>query len=125
MLGERASYDICRICWWEDDGQDDNDADDVRGGPNGVFSLSEARANFERYLVMYPPDQDTRITGPDSEDVVRIKRELIGAFDGMMHDGNAERLKVLWREVTRCERALDRELEASIQEYTRRQNGPN
>src|SRR6476469_3185964 len=60
MLGDRGGYSICRICWWEDDGQDDDDADEVRGGPNGTFSLSQARENFERHLVMYPPDHDTR-----------------------------------------------------------------
>jgi hypothetical protein len=26
------------VCFWEDDGQDDHDADLVRGGPNGALS---------------------------------------------------------------------------------------
>jgi hypothetical protein len=33
---------------WEDDGQDTHDADEVRGGPNGTLSLSQARRNFAR-----------------------------------------------------------------------------
>jgi len=37
---------MCPVCWWEDDGQDDHDADEVRGGPNGALSLSQARENF-------------------------------------------------------------------------------
>jgi hypothetical protein len=45
-LSERRAFDICAICRWEDDGQDDNRADEVRGGPNGDYSLSEARRNF-------------------------------------------------------------------------------
>jgi hypothetical protein len=45
-LPERGAYDICQVCFWEDDGQDDHDADDVRGGPNGTLSLTEARSNF-------------------------------------------------------------------------------
>ena len=45
-LDERGSYEICPVCFWEDDGQDDVDADVVRGGPNGALSLTEARANF-------------------------------------------------------------------------------
>ncbi len=45
-LGERSVYEICPVCFWEDDGQDDHDADRVRGGPNGRLSLSEARRNF-------------------------------------------------------------------------------
>ncbi|MEU0955590.1 CPCC family cysteine-rich protein [Streptomyces niveus] len=45
-LGERSSFEICPVCFWEDDGQDDHDADRVRGGPNGRLSLAEARRNF-------------------------------------------------------------------------------
>jgi hypothetical protein len=33
---------------WEDDGQDDHDADEVRGGPNSSLSLTQARANYRR-----------------------------------------------------------------------------
>ncbi|MGJ5041231.1 MULTISPECIES: CPCC family cysteine-rich protein [unclassified Bradyrhizobium] len=46
-LGERGGFEICPVCYWEDDGQDDHDADLVRGGPNGALSLTEARANFK------------------------------------------------------------------------------
>lgn len=45
-LKERGAYDICPICFWEDDGQDDADADTVRGGPNGSLSLTMARQNY-------------------------------------------------------------------------------
>lgn len=37
---------MCPVCWWEDDGQDDHDANEVRGGPNGSLSLTQARMNF-------------------------------------------------------------------------------
>ncbi len=45
-LSARSRFEICPVCCWEDDGQDDADADEVRGGPNGMLSLSDARANF-------------------------------------------------------------------------------
>ena len=45
-LRERAAFEMCPVCWWEDDGQDDADADVVRGGPNGELSLSKARLNY-------------------------------------------------------------------------------
>ena len=48
-LDERGGFDICSVCFWEDDGQDDHDADIVRGGPNGALSLSQARANFQSF----------------------------------------------------------------------------
>ena len=34
-LEERGMSEICPVCFWEDDGQDDHDAHIVRGGPNG------------------------------------------------------------------------------------------
>ncbi len=48
-LDERGGWEICDVCFWEDDGQDDHDADVVRGGPNGGLSLNEARSNYLRY----------------------------------------------------------------------------
>jgi hypothetical protein len=45
-LPERGGYDICQVCFWEDAGQDDPDADLVVGGPNGPLSLAEARENY-------------------------------------------------------------------------------
>ncbi|GLW95403.1 CPCC family cysteine-rich protein [Actinokineospora globicatena] len=45
-LGERGGGQICAVCFWEDDGQDVHDADEVRGGPNGDLSLTQARRNF-------------------------------------------------------------------------------
>jgi hypothetical protein len=48
-LRERGGFEICDVCFWEDDGQDDHDADLVRGGPNRGLSLLQARRNFAAY----------------------------------------------------------------------------
>ena len=45
-LDERCSWEICLICFWEDDGQDDFDADKVYGGPNDDYSLTNYRIEF-------------------------------------------------------------------------------
>jgi hypothetical protein len=45
----RAQYEICQVCFWEDDGQDEHDAEEVRGGPNGSLSLREAQNNFRKF----------------------------------------------------------------------------
>jgi hypothetical protein len=37
---------LCPVCWWEDDGQEDVDAADVRLTVNGALSLQEARAHY-------------------------------------------------------------------------------
>jgi hypothetical protein len=48
-LPERGGDDICPVCFWEDDGQDDQDADVVRDGPNRALSLTQARANYRSF----------------------------------------------------------------------------
>lgn len=37
---------LCPVCWWEDDGQEDEDAAEVRLTVNGQLSLNEARKHF-------------------------------------------------------------------------------
>ena len=48
-LTQRTAFEICEVCYWEDDGQDDGEADECRGGPNGSLSLRETRANYVRF----------------------------------------------------------------------------
>lgn len=48
-LKERGGYEICPVCYWEDDGQDDPYADQVRGGPNYHLSLTQARENYKAF----------------------------------------------------------------------------
>ena len=48
-LPDRDGLYICDVCFWEDDGQGDDDADVVRGGPNGSLSLTAARQNYARF----------------------------------------------------------------------------
>jgi hypothetical protein len=43
-----GTFELCPVCWWQDDGQDDADADVVRGA-NGPLSLTMARANFRQF----------------------------------------------------------------------------
>ena len=45
----RGQDEICPVCFWEDDGQDDHDAEEARGGPNRSLSLTQARLNFRDF----------------------------------------------------------------------------
>jgi len=45
---------LCPVCWWEDDGQSDTDAAEVRLTVNGDLSLDEARAYYARYGAAHP-----------------------------------------------------------------------
>ena len=45
---------LCPVCWWEDDGQEDEDAGEVRLTVNGQLSLNEAREHFARCGAAHP-----------------------------------------------------------------------
>ena len=49
-LAYRGQYEICSICDWEDDGQDDPTADEILGGPNSNLSLTASRLEIGRTL---------------------------------------------------------------------------
>jgi predicted N-formylglutamate amidohydrolase len=44
----RGQDEICPVCFWHDDGQDEADAERVLGGPNRDLSLRQAQINFKR-----------------------------------------------------------------------------
>ncbi len=107
-LGKRDLCGICPLCWWEDDGQDDQNADESRGGPNHGWSLSDARLNFEQYLVMYIPEFDRRIGGPDCTEEREAKKRLIEAFDAITDCSTPEELNKLWKVVDEEEHNMER-----------------
>jgi Cysteine-rich CPCC len=55
-LSGRGHFEICEVCYWENDGQNDADADAdvVCGGPNSDLSLTIARANYGAQRVSNP-----------------------------------------------------------------------
>ena len=59
-LAERSAYSICPVCWWEDDGQDNDEADEVMGGPNADLSLTQARVNVLVHGTASPARRDLR-----------------------------------------------------------------
>jgi hypothetical protein len=102
-LSERGSDEICMICGWEDDGQDDPHANEIWGGPNGDYSLSEARKNFIQYLTMYRPGDESDETNVKK---VSLKREVIGAYERMAKTEDSEELGILKKQITELERKL-------------------
>jgi len=49
-LSKRGSFKICSVCNWQDDNQDNENADEIWGGPNYELSLTEKRLNIGRQL---------------------------------------------------------------------------
>lgn len=112
LLETRASWEVCDLCNWEDDGQDDPHADEVWGGPNYDLSLSQARANFELFLDVYAPEQaDERyIGGADNATEKAAKSDTIAAFDDMIGQTDPAELDALWERVYRNQATLQHEL---------------
>ena len=72
-LSERNGYEICGLCFWEDDGQDDRNASEVLGGPNHDYSLTEAKNNFIQYLTMYRPSDTIAFNNRNKDRIKEIK----------------------------------------------------
>jgi hypothetical protein len=53
-LDAPAALKLCPVCWWEDDGQEDDDAADRRLTVNGELSLREARVNYAQCGAAHP-----------------------------------------------------------------------
>ena len=118
-LRGRASYEICFLCSWEDDGQDDDDAAEARGGPNHGLSLESARLNFDQYLVMYEPGRDPRISKGDSPATRSVKERIMAAFDAILERPPAEH-ESSWKTVVDSQRELLRLLREDIRDYEQR-----
>jgi hypothetical protein len=53
-LETAGALGLCPVCWWEDDGQEDVDAAEVRLTVNGNLSLNEARAHYAECGAAHP-----------------------------------------------------------------------
>lgn len=47
-LTRRHDYEICEVCFWEDDGTEDPAWELERSGPNHGLTLAEGQANYAR-----------------------------------------------------------------------------
>lgn len=119
---KRPLWEICDLCDWEDDGQDDPKADEVWGGPNKHLSLTEARENFKRYLIKFSPEQTpTSLTGnSNTEKEHRAKRAMMEAFEKMESEKDRAKLEVLWQQVYDNKVILYNELTRMIAEHEQR-----
>jgi hypothetical protein len=85
-LAERGGYEICLVCWWEDDGIVD---EAWPSGCNGR-TLAEARRQFADGLIAYDRSEcdHARLGGGDPE-LESLKREILACAAGLrlMDDG--------------------------------------
>jgi hypothetical protein len=112
MLTARAVHEVCDLCLWQDDGQDDLHADGIWGGPNGSLSLTEARDNFRDHFSKW--DADDPMSEPYSVCVTEARRAMVAAFEGMKGDLSMERYEGVWQRVLACKQVLRKELTKAV-----------
>lgn len=79
-LSERGGYEICSVCNWEDDNQDDESADEIWGGPNSNLSLTQNRL-----------------------DIGKIFKQLADSLGGKLNDNHNEVISILTNHDKRME----------------------
>jgi hypothetical protein len=107
-LMDRGGFEVCWVCYWEDDGQDDPYADQVWGGPNGSLSLSEAREKYEQDAAS---GKSYEVPAFDTPVMRRIMSRIFETYSEMLYETEETALLKLWESVLGNEQAWEREAE--------------
>lgn len=105
-LKERAAYDICILCNWEDlpFGDSFDRFEDV--DPDGNSGLAESRRNFNKYFIMYSVK---RIIDRQTPKEIEAKKALISAYQECeKYKTDLITYKALWRKAKVREHRLRR-----------------
>lgn len=74
-LSERGIYDICPICYWEDDGLDLNKPDKI-SGPNHGLTIAQARENFSK-VGACNKDMIKHVISPNKRDKYKYRKRTL------------------------------------------------
>lgn len=106
-LERRIMWEICFICWWEDDGQDDADKENVRG--INQLALVKARSNFAENMLSFNRKDERFIRIGEATQTKRKK--LVNAFEEIRKSINKLReikQSIKKPEVTKLHREITR-----------------
>lgn len=82
-IEEKGDFEICPICNWEDDTQDDPFENEIWGGVNRSLSLTESRLKFGSTLNDLSKDDATKIKS-SLEEILKLlekQKERLNEFD--------------------------------------------
>lgn len=108
-LSERGAYEICGVCNWEDDNQDDDEADKVWGGPNGELSLTENRLIIGRIIDSEKICTSKKINPIKTIEIIKEFEEKLQKIQKRM-TGNENLQHPIWEEWKKVEKDLQVEL---------------
>ena len=77
-------YEMCSVCYWEDDPVAAEQPAERVGGPNGPTSLVEAREHFERYGSMFAPDDPYPADYARAQATQAERRRLATCYDRLI-----------------------------------------
>ncbi|TAJ10448.1 hypothetical protein DMA11_19070 [Marinilabiliaceae bacterium JC017] len=101
-LSERGGYEICSVCNWEDDGQDERQANEIWGGPNQGLTLIENRLIIGKILQEIADSLSGHINDNPDEVMIAFDKHTIrmNSFDEnkMMHALRDDPIWKEWRE---------------------------
>jgi hypothetical protein len=120
MLAARGQGEICDLCNWEDDGLDDPDAQSPSRA-NSPYTLQQAREAFRRYGVMYPPEDDPRIGGPDTPAETAAKQRIVAHLETLPGLESLKQLRETFGQVQDALEILDEQLKAKVARYEARE----
>lgn len=118
-LHKEDDDEICYLCGWQDDGQDDPYADEVWGGPNKDYSLTEARENFKKNYTQYR--DKIHILG-QSDKVIMTKKALINEYEKLKTMKSENSIQQLWKKVICLEKDLENIKNEAYEHYIKNEN---
>jgi hypothetical protein len=101
-IDQRACYEICILCGWEDDGQDDKNADEVWGGPNYELSLNDSRVLFEtnkKSNWVESEDEYDKLRAPVRNKIINCYERILVETDPVKRAAILNELPALYREL--------------------------
>ena len=99
-LGERNRHEICKICNWQDDGQDNYNASDITGGPNYSLSLTDSRLLIGKELQAFAEESQGNIVS-DPYQFISMFQDYVEIMANMEEDPILQHAKFddpVWQE---------------------------
>jgi len=115
-LYERYAWQNCILCIWEDEDGPEDLPDEIYGGANSDYSLTESRLNFQKYLIMYRPS-DSRFTILRNNKMDDLKRKVISMYTKLEQTHDETEQDTINKKIEVIKKKIDVELYKNIKKH--------